>query len=213
MKKHRLLIALTLVLFAIATYALGWSNLFTVSSIEIKGTKVHLSSTIKPGEKLARVETHAVAKEFEVHDWIKHAEVSRNWFNGKITITITERTPIAIYNNRAIDSDGASFIITSQNIQGLPRIQAPTIALAVTAAAFYSSLPHGIAGSVQLVKVRAGDLYTLEMKAKAKIIEVSWGTNTENLLKAKVYSALIARPENSTVRRIDLTAPHAPIVK
>ena len=213
MKKRRLVVALTLIVFALAAYALGWSNLLTVSSIEIKGTGTYLSTTIKPGEKLARIEPRAVAIEYEKLDWVQRAEVSRNWINGKITITITERLPIAIFNNRAIDKDGVSFAITNQSTKGLPRIQAPSIDSAITAAAFFSALPQEIASSVQLVKVGNGEMYTLQMQATGHVIEVVWGSSQDNALKATVYKALIARAENSKIHQLDLSAPHAPIVK
>ncbi len=213
MKKRRLVIALTLIVFALAAYALGWSNLLTVSSVEIKGTGTYLSTTIKPGERLARIEPRAVAKEYEKLDWVQRAEVSRNWINGKITITITERLPIAIFNNRAIDKDGVSFAITNQSTKGLPRIQAPSIDSAITAAAFFSALPQEIASSVQLVKVGNGEMYTLQMQATGHVIEVVWGSSQDNALKSTVYKALIARAENSKIHQLDLSAPHAPIVK
>ena len=213
MKKRRLVVALTLIVFALAAYALGWSNLLTVSSVEIKGTGTFLSTTIKPGEKLARIEPRAVAKEYEKLDWVQRAEVSRNWINGKITITITERLPIAIFNNRAIDKDGVSFAITNQSTKGLPRIQAPSIDSAITAAAFFSALPQEIASSVQLVKVGNGEMYTLQMQATGHVIEVVWGSSQDNALKSTVYKALIARAENSKIHQLDLSAPHAPIVK
>ena len=213
MKKRRLVVALTLIVFALAAYALGWSNLLTVSSVEMKGTGTFLSTTIKPGERLARIEPRAVAKEYEKLDWVQRAEVSRNWINGKITITITERLPIAIFNNRAIDKDGVSFAITNQSTKGLPRIQAPSIDSAITAAAFFSALPQEIASSVQLVKVGNGEMYTLQMQATGHVIEVVWGSSQDNALKSTVYKALIARAENSKIHQLDLSATHAPIVK
>ena len=213
MKKRRLVIALTLIVFALAAYALGWSNLLTVSSVEMKGTGTFLSTTIKPGERLARIEPRAVAKEYEKLDWVQRAEVSRSWINGKITITITERLPIAIFNDRAIDKDGVSFAITNQSTKGLPRIQAPSIDSAITAAAFFSALPQEIASSVQLVKVGNGEMYTLQMQATGHVIEVVWGSSQDNALKATVYKALIARAENSKIHQLDLSAPHAPIAK
>lgn len=213
MKKRRLVVALTLIVFALAAYALGWSNLLTVSSVEMKGTGTFLSTTIKPGERLARIEPRAVAKEYEKLDWVQRAEVSRNWINGKITITITERLPIAIFNDRAIDKDGVSFAITNQSTKGLPRIQAPSIDSAITAAAFFSALPQEIASSVQLVKVGNGEMYTLQMQATGHVIEVVWGSSQDNALKSTVYKALIARAENSKIHQLDLSAPHAPIVK
>ena len=213
MKKRTVLIPITVLVFAIAVYILGWSTFFTVSSVEIKGANSILTSTIEPGQKLARVEPRAIAAEFERLDWVKSADVSRNWINGKVTIMLTQRTPIAIYNGRVIDADGFSFIIRDQNSSGLPRIQAPTIESAITATAFLTSLSAEIVDAVALVKVQSGDAYVLEVKQGADIIEIHWGQAVENVLKIKVYKALIAQPENSKIRRIDLSAPHAPIVK
>ena len=104
MKKKRLIALLAIVLLTAASYVLGWSTLFTVSSVQIQGTGIYLPITVKTGEKLARVEPRAVAASYEKYDFIQDAKVSRNWLTGKVTITITARTPIAIYNNQAIDA-------------------------------------------------------------------------------------------------------------
>ena len=213
MKKQRLFIALGVLIFATAGYILGWSSLFTVSSVEIKGSTTLMSSTIVPGEKLARVEPRKVAAEFEKNLWIKKADVSRNWISGKVTITQSKRTPIALYDNQAIDADGVSFPTPTDSVKGLPRILAPTAESAVEAAAFFMALPAEIAESVVLVKVRSAQAYVLEIVDGGKSIELLWGQEGESALKVKVYKALIAQPENSKIFRIDLTAPHAPIVK
>ncbi len=213
MKKQRLFIALGVLIFATAGYILGWSSLFTVSSVEIKGSTTLMSSTIVPGEKLARVEPRKVAAEFEKNLWIKKADVSRNWISGKVTITLSKRTPIALYDNQAIDADGVSFPTPTDSVKGLPRILAPTAESAVEAAAFFMALPAEIAESVVVVKVRSAQAYVLEIVDGGKSIELLWGQEGESALKVKVYKALIAQPENSKIFRIDLTAPHAPIVK
>ena len=81
---RRLALFASLALLAIATYILGWSPFFTVSSVEITGTKTQLSSDISTGEKLARIEPRAIAAKFETLDWVAEAKVSRNWINGKV---------------------------------------------------------------------------------------------------------------------------------
>jgi hypothetical protein len=42
---------------------------------------------------------------------------------------------------------------------------------------------------------------------------VKWGANIENPLKVQVFQELLDRPENKRIKRVDLSAPHAPIVK
>ena len=213
MKKRAVLIPIGALLFTAAAYTLGWSTLFTVSSVEIKGTNSILPTSISLGQKLARIQPRTTASEFEKLDWVKNVDVSRNWITGKVIIKITERVPVAIYNDRAIDSGGFSFILRDQDTAGLPHIQAPDVESAITAAAFFTSLPPELADAVVLVKVRSGVGYVLEINQGSRIVELLWGQDVENLLKLKVYTALIAQPENVLVRRIDISAPRTPIVK
>ena len=213
MKKRSLLIAVTLIVFAALTYALGWSSLFTVSSVEVIGTNKTVPSLIQIGEKLARVEPRVIIARYEKIEWVKNVEISRNWLSGKVSITLNERAPIAMFNNRAIDEEGASFEFNGAGIAQLPRIQGPSIDEAVKAAMFFQTLPSEITKEIILVKIIRRDSYVLEIGNASKKIEVLWGRNEENELKAKVFAALIARPENQKILRIDLSAPHAPIVK
>ena len=213
MKKKRLIALLAILLLAAASYVLGWSTLFTVSSVEIKGTANYLPITVKTGEKLARVEPRAVAAIYENYDFIRDAKVSRNWLTGKVTITITARTPIAIYNNQAIDELGKAFVIKGPMPASLPTIQAATADAAIAAVDFYSALPQEIKSGMTVLKVRNTGAYVLEVNVGDRIIEVRWGVPTDNALKAKVYKALLAQSENAKIKRMDLSAPHAPIVK
>ena len=213
MKKRAVFVAIGALLFIAAAYTLGWSTIFTVSSVEIKGTNTILPTSIKLGQKLARVQPRATASEFEKLDWVENADVSRNWINGKVIITLTERVPIAIYNDRAIDGGGFSFILRDQETTGLPHIKAPNVESAITAAVFFNALPAEIADAVVLVKVRSGDDYVLEINQGSRTVELLWGQDVENLLKVRVYRALIAQPENVLVKRIDISAPRTPIVK
>ena len=213
MKKKRLIALLAILLLAAASYVLGWSTLFTVSSVEIKGTANYLPITVKTGEKLARVEPRAVAAIYENYDFIRDAKVSRNWLTGKVTITITARTPIAIYNNQAIDELGKAFVIKGPVPASLPTIQAATADAAIAAVDFYSVLPQEIKSGMTVLKVRSTGAYVLEVNVGDRIIEVRWGVPTDNALKAKVYKALLAESENAKIKRMDLSAPHAPIVK
>ena len=213
MKRHRLGIAIAIFVFVVAAYVLGWSTLLTVSSVEVTGTKTLITTEIKVGERLARVEPRSIVAELGRIKWIRNVEVSRNWISGKVTIAIVERTPIAIFNEQVIDEEGVSFPLLNQNIQGLPHIQAMDIDAAIVAANFYNSLPKDFADAITTLKVVTGDSYSLDMSQGKRSIELLWGQDGENSLKVRVYRALIARPENIEITRIDLSAPHAPIVK
>jgi cell division septal protein FtsQ len=212
MNRRLLLFVSTIVLVAVA-YVLGWSSLFTVSSIEITGSKTQISSGIVKGQKLARVEPRAVAAQFEKLDWVSTARVTRNWINGKVSIELTERTPVAIYNNTVIDSTGKSFVLRGSPSTNLVQIQAKDLAAAIKAVTFFTSLPSDLKSTLTVVKVRSTGALVLVANNAGKNLEIRWGSDSENELKLKVYKALIALPENAVIKRVDVSAPHAPIVK
>ena len=76
MKNRRLIALATAIIVGLAAYALGWSTLFTVSSVEVKGTDQFLPQNVKVGEKLARVEPRAVAAAYESFAFVQDAQVS-----------------------------------------------------------------------------------------------------------------------------------------
>lgn len=210
---RRLIIVISAVALAAATYVLGYSTLFTVSSVEIIGSNSAINPGVSVGQKLARVEPRAIASKFESLDWVESADVSRNWINGKVTIQLTQRTPIAIFNNQVIDSTGKSFQLRSAPSRPLVQIQAGDLQAAVSAVEFFTSLPEDLKSALTVVKVRSTGAFVLEIDNAGKNLEIRWGANTDNELKLKVYQALLALPENSAIKRVDVSAPHAPIVK
>lgn len=210
---RRLTLLVGAVVLAAATYVLGYSSLFTVSAVEVVGSKNQINPGISIGQKLARVEPRAIAAKFETLDWVESANVSRNWINGKVTIELIERTPVAIFNNQVIDSTGKSFALRSERSAPLVQIQAPDLEAAVSAVSFFTSLPEELKSALTVVKVRSTGALVLEINNAGKNLEIRWGTNSDNELKLKVYKALLALPENSAIKRVDLSAPHAPIVK
>jgi len=213
MKNKRLIALATAIFVGAASYALGWSSLFTVSSVEVTGTDQRLPQNIKVGEKLARVEPRAVAAIYEKFAFVQDAQVSRNWISGKVTISITSRTPVAIFNNQAIDDSGKAFVVKGQLPAALPQIQASSVEIAVAAVEFMKSLPQEIRSNLKILKVRSTGAYVMDVDVQGRKVEVRWGFATENELKAKVYKALLEQPENAKLKRMDLSAPHAPIVK
>ncbi len=213
MKNKGLVAVAAALILALAAYALGWSTLFTVSSIEVKGTDQMLPQSIKVGEKLARVEPRAVASTYEKFALVQDAQVSRNWISGKVTISITPRTPVATFNNLAMDDSGKAFVVKGQLPADLPQIQAGSVEIAITAIEFLTSLPDEIRSNLRILKVRSTGAYVMDVDVEGRKVEVRWGFATDNELKAKVYKALLEQPENAKLKRMDLSAPHAPIVK
>ena len=144
---------------------------------------------------------------------MQDAQVSRNWISGKVTISITTRTPVAIFNNQAIDDSGKAFVLKGNLPADLPQIQAGSVEIATTAIEFLTSLPDEIRSNLRILKVRSTGAHVMDVDVEGRKVEVRWGFAIDNALKAKVYKALLAQPENAKLKRMDLSAPHAPIVK
>ena len=211
--KRSLVVGLVVALLAGAAYVLGYSTLFTVSSVEVIGSTRPLNTGITKGQKLARVEPRAVATKLEKLDWVRSAKISRNWINGKVVVELTSRTPIATFENRVIDSMGASFVPQGRRPEGLILIQAANLEDAKEGVKFLTQLPEELKSSLTVVKVRSTGALVLISQNYGKAIEIRWGSDSENELKLKVYKALIALPENADIKRVDVSAPLAPIVK
>ncbi len=215
-----LFLLLTALLITGLTYALGWSNLFTVSAIEVRGapTKesshlIELATGITSGQKLARVEPRAIAARISGADWIESADVSRNWISGKISVTVIPRKAIAKVNSLFMDTSGKTFVVTGPQPQGMPEVLASDAAAAFAGVKLLIGLPQDLREKVEVVEVRSTDMFVFRVNEKGHVIEVQWGADRENSLKTKVYQVLIALPENSKIKRMDLSAPRVPIVK
>jgi cell division septal protein FtsQ len=213
MKKRFTFIALPILLLAGSAYLLGYSTVFTVSNVEIIGIKSAINPGVSKGEKLARIQPRVIATKFENLAWVKNAEVSRNWFNGKVTIRIIARTPIAIYNGKAFDIEGKTFDLQGSGTSELVQIQASDTKSALEAVDLLTVLDSQIKQSLRTVTVQKTGSLDLLLAQDSGTLEIKWGLNSENELKTRVYEEIIALPENNRVTRIDLSAPHAPIVK
>lgn len=213
MKRRFAFIALPIFLLLGSTYALGYSSIFTVSSVEILGINSSINPGVLKGEKLARIEPRVIASRFENLAWVKKAEVSRNWISGVVTIQILEREPVAIYNGKAFDMEGKTFDPQSSLPSDLVKIEAVDAASALEAVDFLIGLDSQLRQSLQKIKVQGSDSFDLSLVQDQRTVEVKWGLGVENELKTRVYTAIIALPENSKVTRVDLSAPHAPLVK
>ena len=213
MWKKRIALILGVLLLGGASYVLGWSNLLTVSQVTIVGTPHYLQEYVTVGEKLARIEPRVIAAKYESIDFIKEAKVSRNWVTRKVTISITERIPKAIFNTKLVDSDGKEFAQPAGFTTQLPVINANDSKSVLWALSILDKLPLRLIATVENVTVESDDSFRLDMKFNERTIQVRWGSVAQSALKAKVYQALIALPENSKINWIDLSAPHAPIVK
>jgi cell division septal protein FtsQ len=216
----RLVLSIAFIVVVSAAYALGWSSLFTVRQVVVIGAPnpsegFVIERAVHLGDKMARLNTQALAHSLAGYTWLDHSSVSRNWFKGKVSVHVWTRTPIAQFHNQLVDNSGALFNLPSVNVSGLPLIIGTNVSSAKFAAILLSELPAPLSAQVMSVEVRGRDSAVLSIKEPTlkRTLTVAWGDQTNMSFKVSVYKALVALPENSMITTIDLSAPHAPIVK
>jgi cell division septal protein FtsQ len=219
-RKHRLLTFLAILLIAGLAYLLGWSNVLTVKEISYTGAPTKSSeATVKfltnldVGERLARVETRKIAGRLETLPWIENADLSRNWISGKILIAVTPRIPIATFNGELMDATGKRFELPGGFKSKLPSVFARDTKSGLAAIKLFTKLPSEFSTRTSAFTAISPENINFKIVEGKRSLMVIWGSDIEIDLKLKVYKALVALPENSRIKKIDLTEPRSPIVK
>ena len=215
-------LAVLLLLVVTFAYALGWTSLFTVRQVQVVGAPTPLQSklikeTIEVGEKMARLETRALSNSLKEYSWLDHAQISRDWLKGSVTIHVWTRTPVAVFRSRLIDRNGVLFELPNDQVLQLPQITAVTFASAKLALELLLDLPKKFRADVLNVRMQGSHTAVLTVHTMllnpSKNVNVIWGDLTDTQLKIRVFNALLSLPENAKVQTVNVSAPHAPIVK
>ena len=215
----RLTIPIAIALFAALAYLLGWSSVLTVKEYEVAGAPnaasqslVERQAGIEIGDHLARIDRRAVSARLKEIGWVESISLSRDWIARKVTLTVIARTPIARLNSLYLSADGTIFDLPGGATSEVPVVSASSPRDGVEAAQFFRSLPQDFRSKVQTLRAESG-IVTFNIIEGSRQISVRWGDTHENELKMRVFSALLARPENKKITSVDLSAPHAPIVR
>jgi cell division septal protein FtsQ len=213
-------IAGAILIFAALTYLFAWSPLFSVRSISTVGAPKAVSessliakSKIVVGDKLSRIEPRSIERSLSELSWVSSASVDRNWIKGRVTITIVSRIPVGIYKGKAIDTSGTLFELPGSNPPGLPVVSAASPELGLEAISLFTNLPTDIRQATITVSASNANSISSWQDQGDRRIKIMWGSATDMNLKVTVLKALLALPENQRISRVDLSAPHAPIVK
>ncbi len=218
-------IATLILFFGGGSYVLGWSSLLTVRSIEITGAPtsqseiaITRSAELEIGEKLARVDPRSIATRLSASDWIMNSKVSRNWLNGKVEISISPRVPVALYTapgqpQVALDALGKTFNPPAAAPKDLPSVSATSVASGLAAIKVFTELPKEFSDGIDRLSAARPTNLLIYGVFSGRELRIIWGDGRDTDLKVKVISALLEQPENKSIRMIDVTAPHAPIVK
>jgi cell division protein FtsQ len=217
--------ALALLIFGGGSYLLGWSNLLTVRSIEITGAPseqakelIVRSLDLQTGAKLARIDPRSISARLATNNWIQTSQVSRNWLNGKVEITVIPRTPVALYTEPgqpqvALDASGKTFNLPADLPDGLPKVTATSVASGLAAIKVFTELPTEFSANIDRLSAARPSNLLIYGVFSGRDLRIIWGDGSDTDLKIKVITALLDQPENKSIRMIDVTAPHAPIVK
>ena len=223
--KKALAIATIFIFFGSVSYLLGWSSLLTVKQIEINGAPTINSEeaiaknlNISLGDKLARVDSRALANRLKANEWIKSADISRNWFNGKVVIELQPRTPVALYTapgkpQVALDASGVTFQLPGEVPAGLPKVSSSSVASGLIAIELFTEMPKEFSDGIDRLTAASPTNILINGKFSGRTMQIVWGDGEDISLKIKVIQYLLELPENKSIRLIDVTAPHAPIVK
>jgi cell division septal protein FtsQ len=213
-------IALSILIFAGLVYLFAWSSIFSVKTIEVSGLPAGISaqtiiskSDIAIREKLARIEPRATEKKLSELSWIKKVDVNRNWIHGSVLLKVQGRVAVGIFQGKALDASGTIFEYPGKLPSGLPVVRASTPTLGLKAIALFTGLPSELRDQVLSMTAYNESSISSVQQLSGRTVTVRWGAAEQIPLKVSVYQALIALPENKKIVRIDLSAPHAPIVK
>lgn len=228
-----LLLAITLI--SGSSYLLGWSSVFTVSKITIEGTNSRaeifrkLSSDsieLAVGSKLARIETRAIKRSIGMLEWIDEVNVSRDWFDKSINISVREKKAVAkaiTTKNGLINFDVSGEIFkpisaSQQSIQErLPLVitEGNDSAQLASVASLLAQMPTQMADlilNLKSISVANSGYIQMETKVNELPLRIDWGLVSDIDLKIEVLNALLKLPENKRIKRVDLSQPELPIV-
>ena len=219
-RKHRLITIFIILLTAGLAYLLGWSNVLTIKAISYAGAPTKSSEALvknltdlEVGQRLARIETRKIAARLQTLPWIESADLSRNWISGKIKIEVTPRLPIATFNGQLMDASGKRFELPGGFKSKLPSVFARDAKSGLAAINLFTKLPTEFSTRTSAFTAISPENINFKISEGKRSLMVIWGSDTEIDLKLKVYKALVALPENSKIKKIDLTEPRSPIVK
>lgn len=228
-----LLLAITLI--SGSSYLLGWSSFFTVSKITIEGTSSRaeifrkLSSDsieLAVGSKLARIETRAIKRSIAMLEWIDEVNVSRDWFDKSINVSVREKKAVAkaiTSKNGLINFDVSGEIFkpisaSQKSIQErLPLVitEGNDSAQLASVASLLAQMPTQMADlilNLKSISVANSGYIQMETKVNELPLRIDWGLVSDIDLKIEVLNALLKLPENKRIKRIDLSQPELPIV-
>ena len=237
-RKRELTLGATIFLIATLAYLLGWTNLFSVKTLQITGAPntqiietVTKYSEVKVGEKMARVEPRSIESRLKSAgiDWLESVDITRNWISGQVQINLKAREAIAITTSatsstsgsttglntdyKYVDAEGVIFQSPVKISEKLPELSGATSQDRANGIKLYQRLPDDFRGKVTKIVASSQDQFQLHLLQLDKVLRINWGSANDSEVKIKIYKALMALPENKQIKSMDLSDPTKPSVK
>lgn len=235
-------LVLSIVILALATYILGWSQMFTVEKIIIdsKDKKIvndvmdkitKQPAVVEIGQPLARVDRREIATRLREMLWVENIKLERRLLSGELHISIIARDPIG----RLIPRDSTNVNSIGFIDQDLENFYLPTEAVArALAAGEWSEMPEisiqndsrelrsdiaqlikTLQGkSLKVERVNAKDQISISTKLvnQGRRLDISWGSVKDLELKIEIMNRLLELKANKSVKNLNLSNPTSPIV-
>jgi cell division protein FtsQ len=210
----------TLVALVAGAWAVGWSSLFDVRTVEVRGTarlsvdEVLEAAEVPRGVPLVHVDTGDVDERVEALVPVADANVTRQW-PDTIRIVVVERTTAAVAPDESggfalLDSSGVRFGTVAERPEGVPLIAGEVgDGLGADSAAMWAgltvaaALPPDLAARTQEIRATTPDAVAVVLDDGAV---VEWGGPQESARKAAVLAVLMQQP----ARVYDVSAPDVP---
>lgn len=225
-RRHRLrsvapwsIVTLVVVLAVGAAVAVYHTDLFAVRDVRVVGAslvsadQVRAAAAIRRGVPLARVDLTKIRDRVAKLPPVAQVGVTRDWPHT-VVVRVVERTAVAVVPQGGayvvVDAEGVVFRRLAARPSSLPLVETPAPGPedAATAAALRVLAALTPQLRQQLVKVSAPTSIRIQLRlAKNRIIV--WGDAEDSGKKARVATALLARP--GTV--IDVSAPEVVTVR
>lgn len=235
-------LVLSVLILALATYVLGWSQIFTVEKIIVDSkdkkivkdvmTKItEPPAVVKIGQPLARVDRREIATRLREMLWVENIKLDRRLLSGELHIEIVARNPIGrliprdstnVESIGFMDRDLESFYLPAEAVARALASgewsEMPEISIQQDSKELRSDISKLIetlqGNSVKVERVIAKDQLAISTKlvTEGRRLDISWGSVKDLELKIEIMNRLLELKANKSVKNINLSNPISPIV-
>ena len=203
---------------------------------QIVSAQIKRESLIAIDQPIARVDSRVVKRALLKNQWVGDVRINRHWLSGEIHIFVDQKEPIARINSASgflyLTSNGEIAEFPAELSKPVPELDGAYNVKSNATLAFQllNELVGGLADAfpnqtnpsqtnqengvvIRKMTIGSATSFSTNVAIGEQEVLIRWGSATEIALKIKVLQGLLALPENTKLRVVDLSAPLTPIVK